>query len=112
MRMQLRSWSQVLVHIPTHFWHSSNPSHITQPDPKHICNISAWNSDLVQSFAQIWQDQDQDQFLQIDGPEKTALNWCRLVHCSFDQFFAVLRLVETSYSLNQLPAGLDQFTWA
>jgi len=38
MRAQLRSWSQVLVCIPTHFRHSSVPFRITRPDLKHIRN--------------------------------------------------------------------------
>jgi hypothetical protein len=36
--------------------------------------LNAWKSGPVRSFVYIWQDRDWDRSLQVDGPQKTALN--------------------------------------
>ena len=67
---------------------------------------SAWKSGPVQFFIQISKDRDQDQSSQVERPWKTGLNQHQPVQCGFSQFLMVLRLVLTSYSLNQLTTGL------
>jgi len=101
--------------VPNDNWHSSvvvilysshhgKYSPLFFPTPHHSFTshriqvsamCSAWKSSPVQSFVKFWQDQDLDQSSQVDKPQKTGLNRCQPVQCSFHWFSTVERPVST-----------------